>query len=96
MFRPLTGDFTLGRKRNGQKERVAAAKRRQRGLAKQNNQYFGEMQRGLRKETDNPKYCKHKRRGTILGMMHASKLELWVSLTRSCPMWYCEQVQEYQ
>jgi len=92
MFRPLTGDFTLGRRRNGHRERQAAKKRCTlcKGCTKarqQDNATFREIVRQMHKESDNPKDWRYRRRGTVLGWMHAAKLELWESVTRSCPYW---------
>ena len=46
---------------------------------------FQHMQEELKVATDDPEKWKHKRRGTVLGIMHETKRELWEQMTLSCP-----------
>jgi len=39
----------------------------------------------LRKPSEDSRDWRYKRRGTVLGVMHAEKKRLWMQLTESCP-----------
>jgi hypothetical protein len=45
---------------------------------------FQQMQQELKVETDDPEKWKYKRRGSVLGIMHETKRELWEQMTLSC------------
>lgn len=46
---------------------------------------FAEVRSWLWVESDDPSKWRYKRRGTVLGVMHAHKLELWEQYTLGCP-----------
>jgi len=48
---------------------------------------FAETVQSLKVASDDPKDWRHKRRGTILGIMHQVKMELWDEWTGKCPRW---------
>lgn len=48
---------------------------------------FGETLQGLRVNTDAREQWRYKRRGTVLGMMHAEKMAAWEAMTNACPVW---------
>lgn len=45
---------------------------------------FQQMQQELKVETEDPERWRYKRRGTVLGIMHATKREMWEQMTLSC------------
>lgn len=48
---------------------------------------FTETVKSLWKETDDSSQWKYRRRGTVLGIMHQTKRELWEQFTGMCPHW---------
>lgn len=48
---------------------------------------FAETRESLFVANDDPATWKHKRRSTILGIMHEVKLEAWNEWTNKCPRW---------
>jgi hypothetical protein len=46
---------------------------------------FVETQQEMRVDSDDPADWKYKRRGTVLGRMHAHKRELWEHFIEHCP-----------
>jgi hypothetical protein len=71
-FRPLSGDLTLGKKRE---HRPRSSKARP----------FREARRGLFSLSRDPQDWRQRRRASVLGLMHGEKLKLWEQLTAACP-----------
>lgn len=46
---------------------------------------FAEVSASLWTDSEDPKDWRYRRRGTVLGMMHAHKKELWEYYTENCP-----------
>ena len=55
------------------------------GKRKPTSEYFAEEVRSYQVESEDSTKWKYKRRGTILGSMHATKYQLWIQYTENCP-----------
>lgn len=51
---------------------------------------FAETQKSLFTATPWPESWKYKRKGTVLGLMHETKMQLWEQYTQNCPLYGSE------